>query len=118
MGSADTPWGAQDIIMSTEVTLDDATKNLELQRMQLDAGELTPIVRSRQANTILYVLHGAVDIKVGEDFYELEDNEAHYIESGTPYQVENLDDDVTAVLKVTIPHDSDDLDVLENPYDS
>jgi len=118
MGQADTPWGAQDIIMATDVALDGGNENIALQRMQLDTEELTPVVRSRQANTIIYVLHGAIDLKVDDEFYELEDNEAHYIEHGTAYQIENLDDDVTAVLKITVPHDNDDLDVLENPYDT
>ncbi len=117
MGQKDTPWGAEEIIIKTGIKVEKDFGNLVVKKTVLDSSEITELERHRSANVVLYVLKGAVNIRVDEDFYELEKGESHYIESNLPHQIENLDDDVTEVLKIIFPFEKGDIDILENPYE-
>jgi len=116
MTQRDTPWGAEEIALNTDVYIEQNHSNLVVKKAMLDAEELTAVERHKNANVIIYVLSGAVDLKVGSEFYELEDGEAHFVEANTPHQIENLDDSVTSVLRIMFPFDPDDVEVLEDPY--
>lgn len=116
MSKTDTPWGAEDLALNTDIHMDEDHGNLVVKKTMLDAEEMTPVERHINSNIIIYVLDGAIDLKVGDEFYELEEGEAHFVERGIPHQIENLDDAVTSVLRIIFPFDPDDVEVLEDPY--
>lgn len=116
MSQKDTPWGAEEFIINSEVKTEKDYNNLTVKKILLEPEELTEIERHRKANVILYVLKGAVDIKDGEDFYELEDGESHFIEPGKEHQIDNLDDSLSEVMKIIFPYDRKDVEIIENPY--
>ncbi|MDY6771282.1 MAG: cupin domain-containing protein [Candidatus Nanohaloarchaea archaeon] len=116
MTSRDTPWGAEETVLNTAMPLSDGTGSLLIRRMHIDNEGMTPVERHREANVIIYVEDGVIDLQVNDDFYELEEGEAHYIEAGEQHQVENLDAAVTDVLQIVFPFDPDDREIIEDPY--
>lgn len=102
--------------LNTDIHIENEHSNLVVKRLSLDASEMTPLERHHHANTVLYVLSGAINLQVDNDFYELEANEAHFIEAGKPHQIENLDADVTELLRISFPFNPDDVEILDDPY--
>ena len=117
MSQKDTPWGAEEFIINSEVKVEEDHGNLVVKKCLLEPEEMTEIERHRNANVILYVLKGAVSIKDGEDFYELEEGESHFIEPNHPHQIDNLDDSLSEVMKIIFPYNRKDVEVIENPYE-
>jgi len=115
MSKRDTPWGSEEQIINTSISMD-GSGELVMKELDLDSTELTPVVRHSQATAIIYVRAGAIDLQAGEDFYELEDGDSHVVQPGEPHQIENLNDSVTRVLTVMVPYDPDDETVIEDPY--
>ncbi|MDY6778853.1 MAG: cupin domain-containing protein [Candidatus Nanohaloarchaea archaeon] len=115
MSWKDTGWGAENIIINTAIEADQGG-DLVLKKIKLDTEEMTPLERHRHANTIIYVETGAIELTVGDDFFELEEGEGHYIEAGEKHRIENLVGSVAEVLRISFPFDPDDIDVLDNPY--
>ena len=117
MTKKDTAWGAEELIINTDIPTDKEHTNLVVKRSTLETGEMTELEKHRDANVIIYVLEGIVSIRVDEDFYELEKGETHFVESNLPHQIENLEDGISEVLKIVCPFDKDDKVVLEDPYE-
>ncbi len=116
MTGQDTPWGAQETILNTAISMGGESQSLLLRKLQIENEEMTPVARHKSGNVIIYVEDGAIDLQVGEDFYELEDGDGHYIEAGEKHQIENLDATVTTVMQIIIPFDPDDMEIIEDPY--
>ncbi len=117
MSQKDTPWGAEEFIINTDIKNEEKYGNLVVKKSILELGEMTELERHRKANVILYVLKGAVNLRADDDFYELVEGESHFVESNLPHQIENLEDGVSEVLKIIFPFNKDDVEILENPYE-
>lgn len=115
MSKADTPWGSEELIVNTSISMD-GSGELVMKELDLDSSEMTPVVTHSQATAIIYVQEGAIDLQAGEDFYELEDGDTHVVQPGEKHQIENLDDSVSRVLTVMVPYDPDDRTVIDDPY--
>lgn len=115
MSKADTPWGFEDLILNTSISIDGSAE-VVMKELALDSQEMTPVTSHSQTHVLLYVRDGAIDLQVDDDFYELEDGDGHVIQPGEPHQIENLNDSVSSVLVVMVPYDPDDERVLEDPY--
>ena len=94
----------------------DDSGDIVLKKKRIDSGEMTEREVHRQTNTIIYVNDGAIELRSGDDFYELEEGEAHFVEAGNQHQIENLMDAVTEILQISFPYDPDDVDVIQDPY--
>lgn len=116
MSQRDTAWGADKTILNTGIHMPANSGDLVLKQMRIDSGEMTEREVHKQTNTIIYVNDGAIELRSGDDFYELEEGEAHFIEAGQQHQIENLIDGVAEVLRISFPYDPDDIQVLEDPY--
>lgn len=116
MGKSDRPWGAEETVLSSNIFMEADNGDLVVKKLYLDAEEMTPVERHLNTNTIIYVQEGAIDLQADDDFFELEEGDGHFLEAGTPHQIENLDQDVTVLLRISFPFDPDDVDILEDPY--
>lgn len=116
MSAHDMPWGAERLILSTDIELGGLHDTLAVRKVELDAEEMTSLHRHHHKNELLVVDTGLVEIQVDDDFHELGPGEAHFIEAGTPHQLQNLDDDVAEITEINFPFDVDDVVHIEDPY--
>ncbi|MDY6768727.1 MAG: hypothetical protein SVW02_01320, partial [Candidatus Nanohaloarchaea archaeon] len=72
----DMPWGAEELVMTTETD----TGTLALRRVHIDADEMTAYHYHRDRNELVFVENGIVEIRLEDDYAEVEAGEAHFIE--------------------------------------
>lgn len=116
MSRTDTPWGAEEIVLNTNISLGEEKGDIALRKLLIDAEEITPLEKHRKTNTLLYVTKGAIELEVDSNFFQLEEGDGHAIEAGKPHQIQNLDEAVTKVMQIMVPFDPDDIEILEDPY--
>lgn len=116
MTEQDTPWGSRDILLNTSIEMKEDYGDLVVRKTSLDNGEMTPLERHLETNTIVCVSEGAMELTVGDEYFEMEEGECHFIEKGEPHRMENIVSQVTEVIQVMFPHDPEDIDILDDPY--
>lgn len=116
MGQADTPWGSERIVLNTEVDFNGAMGDLAVRRVEIDTEEMTTYHLHRQKNEILFLEQGLVEVRLEDDYAELEEGEAHFIEPGETHQIQNIGGEVATIIEIGFPFDPDDEDVVEDPY--
>lgn len=115
-GMNDTPWGAEKILLNTEVDFDGAFGDLNVRKVELDTDEMTSFHRHREKNEIVVLEDGLVEIRMDDDYFELEAGDAHFIENGEAHQLQNIGGGVAKVVEIGFPFDPEDIDRLEDPY--
>ncbi len=113
---SDRPWGAEEIVLNTEVDFDGSYGDLCLKRVELDTEEMTDYHRHKRKNEILFLEQGLVEIRMADDYHELDEGAAHFIEAGEPHQIQNIGGSVARLVEISFPFDPDDAEALENPY--
>ncbi|MDY6769125.1 MAG: cupin domain-containing protein, partial [Candidatus Nanohaloarchaea archaeon] len=103
-----------ELVLTTETD----TGELALRRVHLDADEMTAYHYHRDRNEIVFVQNGIVEIRLEDDYVEVEAGEAHVIEAGETHQIQNIDDQVVGLLEVGFPFDPDDVVMVEDPYEA
>ncbi len=116
MGETDTPWGSEELIMSTAASFSAEHGSLALRRLRIDADEMTTVHRHRHVNKVVFVEEGLIELQVDDDVVELGDGDAHFIEAGTAHQLQNVDSRVAEILEIGFPFDPDDEVVEDDPY--
>ncbi len=110
------PWGAEALVMNTEVDFDGAFGNLCIRKLEIDTDEMTTFHRHEDKNEVLFLEQGLIEIRMDDDYHELEDGDAHFIENGEPHQIQNIGGDIAHVVEISFPFDPDDIDHIEDPY--
>ncbi|MFB6295026.1 MAG: cupin domain-containing protein [Candidatus Nanohaloarchaea archaeon] len=110
----DMPWGAEELVMTTDV---DTGGDLALRRVHIDHDEMTAYHYHRDRDEIVFVQDGLLEIRLEDDYAEVEGGEAFFIEAGEPHQLQNIDDQVVEVLEIGVPFDPDDVEMVEDPYE-
>ncbi|MDY6765999.1 MAG: cupin domain-containing protein [Candidatus Nanohaloarchaea archaeon] len=110
----DMPWGAEDVVLTTDVDSGDGA--LAVRRVHIDRDEMTAYHYHRHRNEIVFVQEGLLEIRLEDDYAEVGENGAFFIEAGEPHQLQNIDDSVTEVLEIAMPFSPDDVEMLEDPY--
>lgn len=117
MGLTDTPWGAEELVLNTEVDFDGAFGNLSVKRLEIDTDEMTSFHRHTEKNEVLFLEQGLVEIRTENDYHELEKGNAHFLENGEPHQIQNVGGEVAKIVEISFPFNPDDLDRIEDPYE-
>lgn len=116
MNIEDTAWGTERIIITTGYTLDGHEGTLGVKKVEIDGEEMTTFHHHDHKHEIVFVEEGLVELRLDEDYVELEGGDAHVIEAGEPHQLQNLEDRVAEIVEVGFPFDPDDIDHIEDPY--
>ncbi|MDY6789172.1 MAG: cupin domain-containing protein, partial [Candidatus Nanohaloarchaea archaeon] len=101
---------------NTSISMEEDHGDLVVRKISIDNGEMTPLERNFETNTIVCVSEGAMELTVEDDYFELEKGDCHFIEKGEPHRMENIVSEVTEVIQVLFPYDPEDIEVLEDPY--
>lgn len=116
MDRPDVPWGTEAILADTEVDFDGAFGNLCVKRVAIDTDEMTDFHQHQEKHELLVVEDGLVEIRFEDDYAEVEAGDTHFIEAGTPHQVQNIGGGVAELLEIGFPFDPADRTVIEDPY--
>lgn len=116
MSMEDTPWGAEQVILSTALEISGGTTDIGVRKLQIDGDEMTDVHRHRHKHELLVVDEGLVEVQVGDDLHELGAGDTQVIEAGTPHQLQNLESSVAHLTEIGIPFDPDDHEVIQDPY--
>lgn len=116
MNVEDTAWGTERVIITTGYALDGAEGTLAVKKVEIDGEEMTEFHRHAHKHEIVFVEEGLVEIRLEDDYIELEGGDAHVIEAGQPHQIQNLEDRVAEIVEVGFPFSPDDITVVEDPY--
>lgn len=109
----DVPWGAEELVMTTETPMG----AMALRRVHIDTDEMTAYHYHRDRNEIVFVQEGIVEIRLEDDYAEVEEGEAHFIEAGETHQIQNIDNQVVELIEVGFPFEPDDAVMVEDPYE-
>lgn len=113
----DMPWGAEKIVLNTEVDFDGAYGNLSVRKVELDTDEMTSLHVHDEKNEVIYLEKGLVEIRTEDDYHELEEGNAHFIENGEPHQIQNIGGGVAHIVEINFPFEPDDMKRIEDPYE-
>jgi len=116
MAMNDMPWGAETIVLNTEVDFDGAYGDLALRRLEIDTDEMTTFHRHEDKNEVLVLEQGLVEIRTEDDYHELAEGEAHFIENGEPHQIQNIGGEIATIVEINFPFDPEDVTHIEDPY--
>ncbi|MDY6761664.1 MAG: cupin domain-containing protein [Candidatus Nanohaloarchaea archaeon] len=108
------PWGAEELVLSTDVDTGDGA--MALRRVEIEHDEMTAYHYHRRRNELVYVQDGLLEIRLEDDYAEVEAGEAFFLEAGEPHQLQNIDDQIVEVLEIAVPFDPDDVKMVEDPY--
>lgn len=117
MGLNDTPWGAEELVLNTEVDFDGVYGNLSVRRVEIDTDEMTAFHRHKDKNEILFLEQGLVEIRTADDYHELEEGDAYFIENGEPHQIQNVGGTVAKLVEINFPFEPSDHEEIEDPYE-
>lgn len=116
MNVEDTPWGTERVIITTGYDLDGTDGTLSVKKVEIDGEEMTTFHTHAHKHEIVFVEDGLIEIRLEDDYVELEGGDAHVIEAGEAHQIQNLDSRVAEIVEVGFPFAPDDHTVLEDPY--
>lgn len=112
----DMPWGAEELVLTTEMEIEGMYAEVGLRRVQIDNDEMTAFHRHTGRNEILHVTSGLVEVRLADDYAELEEGDARFIEAGEPHQVQNIGGGVAELVEIGLPFDPEDVEFIEDPY--
>lgn len=110
------PWGAEEAIITSQLETDGDGSTIALRKVEIDRDEMTAYHRHRRRNEIILVQNGIVELRTADDYHELDDGGAFFIEAGQPHQIQNIDDRVAELVEIVVPFDADDVEMIEDPY--
>ncbi|MDY6770076.1 MAG: cupin domain-containing protein [Candidatus Nanohaloarchaea archaeon] len=108
------PWGAEELVLTTET----GDGMLALRKAAIDRDEMTAYHYHRDRDEIVFIQSGLLEIRLEDDYAEVEEGDAFFIEAGEPHQLQNIDDQVVTVLEIGTGFDPDDVVMVEDPYES
>lgn len=117
MSEQDKPWGAESLIFTTDVNVRGKYDTLAVRKIEIDGEEMTAYKQHEGVNKVLYINQGMAEIRQEDDVIEVNEDNAYYIESGSPYQIQNITGQVLEIIEVCFPFDSKDQQVIEDPYE-
>ncbi|MDY6776620.1 MAG: cupin domain-containing protein [Candidatus Nanohaloarchaea archaeon] len=112
----DVPWGAEELVMSSDLEFDGEVENLAVKRVEIENDEMTAYHRHREKNEIVLVKSGLVEIRLEDDYSEVGEGEAHFIEAGNDHQLQNIGGGVAEIVEIGFPFNPDDVVMVEDPY--
>lgn len=117
MTEEDTPWGSEEIIMTSGIDFSGDIGLLSLRRVRIDIDEMTAYHFHRHRNELVFIQSGLVEIRMENDYTEVGSGEAHFIEAEETHQLQNVGGDVAELLEISFPFDVDDVVMVEDPYE-
>ncbi|MCJ7479408.1 MAG: cupin domain-containing protein [Candidatus Nanohaloarchaeota archaeon QJJ-7] len=117
MGMEDMPWGAEELVMTSEMEFGGELGTLALRKVAIDRDEMTAYHFHRHRNELVYVEEGLLEIRLEDDYIELEEGETFFIEADEMHQLQNIDNQVVRLLEIGFPFDTEDVVMVKDPYE-
>ncbi|MFB6265721.1 MAG: cupin domain-containing protein [Candidatus Nanohaloarchaea archaeon] len=117
MDMEDMPWGAEELLMTSELEFGGDRGTLALRKVAIDRDEMTAYHFHRRRNELVYVENGLLEIRLDDDYAEVEEGGSFFIEAGETHQLQNISGEVVELLEIGFPFDPEDVDMVEDPYE-
>lgn len=112
MATNSTEWNSEVIEIAAGLTMKilAKTNNLSVDYIMIDPDSVESSIVHRATDEFIYVLHGALDARVGGREFSLEKGQSCFIEKGTPHMFSNNSGQRVEILSVCNPaYDSNDV---------